>query len=237
MFAARPLRYSASAVCRRAASSTHGTPPGNTRFPSTIAYGRRGAASTPDTVTGAARAIRKTFAPVTYARPSSTTAASHLSARGRGGAGGASGIPVDLGRPHVAVPVPADVLARQVEENLLVRHARRDRARDPLEDDLPRVGRMKQERLPEHDGLAVPHDTRLEKIAGRHPERLAPFAHRETRAADQVLDVQHLARDLEQLEHAVVARRQRGQRPPFIGGPRRGFLDRARDRRQPDARE
>jgi hypothetical protein len=57
-FSARPARYTASAVSRRASSSGQGVPSGSTRLPSTIAYGRRGAASTVGAMAERALAIR-----------------------------------------------------------------------------------------------------------------------------------------------------------------------------------
>src|SRR5262252_10947954 len=103
-----------------------------------------------------------------------------------------SGVPIDLRGPDVALPMPADVLARQVEQDLLPGGAAIDRAFDPFEHDLARVGRMKQEGPTEDDGVAVPQQARLEQIARCHAERLAALAHREAPAADQILDVQRL---------------------------------------------
>src|SRR5258706_11577953 len=81
--------------------------------------------------------------------------------------------PVDLCGAQVPEPVPADVVARQLEENLGAREALLDGALDRVEHGLARVRRVEQERAPEDRRRAVPDDARLEDVSHGEPDRLA----------------------------------------------------------------
>src|SRR5262249_12442623 len=72
---------------------------------------------------------------------------------------------VDLGGADVAEAVPADVAARQVEQDLLVGRAALQGGLDPVQGDLARVGGVEDEGLAEDDPGAVGDDARLEQVA------------------------------------------------------------------------
>src|SRR5262245_26504182 len=133
-FPARPALYSASPVSSRISRSGHGEPSGLTKFPSTIAYGLTGASSTAVTVAARARLTRCRLAAATKAPNASAATASHFVQRRRG-AGEVSGIPVDLGGVDVSLPVPPDVLPRQVKQDLVPRDAAGDGLLNPIEND------------------------------------------------------------------------------------------------------
>src|SRR5262245_9476882 len=135
------------------------------------------------------------------ARPRSDAARKIRASRERRGFAGASAIAlVDLRRPEVALAVPPDVVAREVEEDLVAPRAALHGALDPVEDDLARVGRVEEEGAPEHGQVAVPHDARLEEIPGGEAQRLAPLVDGEARAPDDVLHVEHVIGHAVELE-------------------------------------
>src|SRR4051812_30888388 len=112
-----------------------------------MATGRVGADATSAAMSGAVVWRRNAFAPPSARRPSSIPGSStRRTIRPRRGLRASSAIAlVDLGGAQVPLAVPADVVARQVEQDLVARDAALDGALDPVQDDLARVGRVKQE--------------------------------------------------------------------------------------------
>src|SRR3569623_3386726 len=112
---------------------------------------------------------------------------------------------VDLGSGQMVEAVPSDVEARELEQEIAGGGGAFAGGRSfrQVEDVFVGVGGVKEERLAEHDALAVPHQTPLEQGARLGAGGAATLGDLEARAAQQIVHLHLVAADGEDLEQAT----------------------------------
>ena len=141
---------------------------------------------------------------------------------------------VDASSVAVPVPVPTQVELGQMKHDFVAVRTRRERAIDVVEHLAARVARVKQEGLGEDRLLPVPHHAGLDHGAHFEADGAAAFDHAKARPAQDILELDHVAIHVRDVEQAAMAAGQAGQCLQAFHGrrTRAGILERGDHRRQ-----